>query len=55
MLAGLNILAVRAIEDHIAALGAEGHLDRISENIEARKHLVAGGFVEAYVFGRHVA
>jgi hypothetical protein len=34
--------AVRAVENYVAAFGAEGHLYRIGENIDARDDLGAG-------------
>src|SRR6266702_4187631 len=46
--------AVRALQDHVAALGTEGHLVRIGEDVDPGKQLVPRGFVETYVFGRHV-
>src|SRR6266571_988292 len=46
--------AIGAIEDHVAALGSEGHPDRIGENVDAREHLVARSIMKTDIFGRHV-
>ena len=46
--------AERALEHHVAALGAEGHLDRVGQNVHARDHAVAGVLVEFDVFSCHV-
>src|SRR6266852_5070058 len=43
-----------ALQDHVTALGTEGHLDRVGENVDPGEQLVPRGFVETYVFGRHV-
>src|SRR6266705_2643921 len=51
---GYRGCAIGAIEDHVAALGAEGHPDRIGEDIDAREHLVARGLMKPDIFGRHV-
>ena len=47
--------AERLVDDHVAALGAEGHLDRVGERVDAAQHAVAGVGVETYVLGRHMS
>src|SRR5262249_54720667 len=41
------------VENDVAALGAERHLDRIGKGIDAAKHFIAGIGRELYVFGSH--
>jgi hypothetical protein len=41
------------VEHHVAALGAERHLDRIVENIDAAQHLVARVDRESDFLGSH--
>src|SRR5581483_3860184 len=41
------------LEHHVAALGAQRHLDGIGENIDAAQHALARVLGEAYVFGCH--
>ncbi len=43
----------RLVEDDVAALGAERHLDRVVENLDATQHFVARVRGKAYVFGSH--
>ncbi len=43
--------AERLVENDVAALGAERHLDGIGENIDAAQHLVAGFGGKFYDFG----
>ncbi len=43
----------RALQHNVAALGAEGDLDRVGENVDPGEQLVPRGLVETYVFGRH--
>ena len=45
--------AVRLVEDDIAALGTQRHLDGVVEDIDAAQHSVARVGGEAYVFGGH--
>ena len=45
--------AIRFVEDHVAALGAEGDLDGVGEEVDAAKQPVAGIGAESYVFGGH--
>ena len=45
--------AERLVEDDVAALGAERHLDRVGENVDAAQHLVARVGGKSYVFGCH--
>jgi hypothetical protein len=45
--------AERAVQNHIAALGAQGDLDRIGQDVDAGHHAVTGGIAEAYVFSCH--
>src|SRR4029077_18437501 len=47
--------AERALEDHVAAFGTEGHFDRVGENVDPGEQLVPCGFVETYVFSGHVS
>ncbi len=42
------------LQHHIAALRAEGHLDRIGQDIDARDHAVAGGITKPDFFCRHL-
>jgi hypothetical protein len=42
-------------DDHVAALGAEGHLDGVGENVHAVQQALAGVRGESYVFSSHVA
>ena len=44
----------RALEHHVAALGAEGDLDRVGQDVHALDHAVAGVAAENYVFCCHV-
>src|SRR6185369_4682997 len=45
-----------ALFDHdVAALGAERHLHRVGENVDAAQHAVAGVTGKFNVFGSHVA
>src|SRR6185437_3936045 len=46
--------AERLVDHHVAALGTEGNLHRIGEDIDAADHLVAGIGRKLYVFGCHV-
>ena len=41
------------VDDDVAALGPEGHLDRTREKFDAAQDLLAGGFFENELFGRH--
>jgi hypothetical protein len=45
--------AERALEDHVAALRAEGDLDRIGQDVHAGDHAGAGVLFEFDVFGCH--
>src|SRR5688572_22172008 len=45
--------AERALEDHVAALRAEGDLDRIGQDVHARDHANARVLFEFDVFGCH--
>ena len=42
------------VEHDVAAFGAEGHLHRIGEDVDAFEHLVAGIGIEFDVLGRHL-
>ena len=42
------------VEHDVAALGAERHLHRIGENVDAAQHAVARVGGEFYVFGSHL-
>ena len=46
--------AERLVEDDVAALRAERHLDRVGEDVDAAQHLVARVGGKTYVFGSHV-
>ncbi len=46
--------AERLVEDDVAALGAERHLDGVGENVDAAQHALAGIGGELDVFGSHV-
>ena len=45
--------AERLVDDDVAALGAERHLHRVGEDVDAAQHAVAGVGGESYVFGSH--
>ena len=45
--------AVGLVEDDVAALRTERHLDGVVESIDAAQHAVAGVGGEAYIFGGH--
>ena len=45
--------AERLVENDVAALGAQRHLDGVGENVDAAQHLVARVGGKAYVFGSH--
>ena len=45
--------AVALVENDVAALGAERHLDGVGENVDAAQHPVARVGGETYVFGSH--
>ena len=42
------------VDDDVAALGAEGDLHRVGENVDAAQHALAGFTAEADFFGSHV-
>ena len=42
------------VEDHVAALRTEGHLDRIGQDVHALKHALPGAITKLYVFRAHV-
>src|SRR5690606_23751825 len=42
-------------DHHVAALGAQGHLHRIGEDVDAANHLVAGVGRELYFLGGHMS
>ena len=42
------------IENHVAALGTEGHLDRIGQDVHALEHALPGAIAKLYVFRAHV-
>ena len=42
------------VEDDVAALGAEGHLDRVGEDVDAAQDALAGVARKAHVFRCHV-
>src|SRR6266487_3958724 len=42
-----------ALQHHVAALGAEGYLDRIGEDIDPGEQLVPRRLMKTYVFSRH--
>jgi len=44
----------RLVDNHVAALGAEGDLHRVSENVNAAEHSLAGFAAEADFFCSHV-
>ena len=44
---------VGPVDDHVAALGTEGDLHRVSENVNAAEHSLAGFAAEADFFCRH--
>ena len=46
--------AERLVDDDVAALGAERHLDGVGEDVDAAQHAVARVGGKAYVFGSHV-
>jgi hypothetical protein len=43
-----------AVQHHVAALGAQGHLDRVGQDIDAGHHAVPGGITKTNVFSCHV-
>ena len=43
-----------ALQDHVAALGAQGDLDRVGQDVHAFNHAVAGVRTEDDVFSCHV-
>jgi hypothetical protein len=45
--------AERLVEHDVAALGAERHLDRVGEDVDAAQHAVAGVAAEFDFFGCH--
>ena len=45
--------AVGLVEDDVAALGAQRHLDGVGEGIDAAQHAVARVGRETYIFGCH--
>ena len=45
--------AERLVENDVAALGAQRHLDGVGENVDAAQHLVARVGGKTYVFGSH--
>ena len=45
--------AERLVEHDVAALGAERHLDRVGENVDAAQHAVARVAAKMYFFGCH--
>ena len=47
--------AERALEHDVAALGAEGHFDRVGQNVHARHDAVAGGIMKLDVFSCHMS
>src|SRR6478672_2791421 len=47
--------AERLVEDDVAALGAERHLDRIVENVDTAEHAIAGIDAEFDFFGCHLS
>ena len=46
--------AVGLVENDVAALGTERHLDRVVENFDSARHAIAGIGGKSYVFGGHV-
>ena len=42
------------LEHDVAALGAQGHLDRVGQDVDAVQHLLPGVGVEFHFLGRHV-
>src|SRR5690606_1120345 len=46
--------AERTLEHHVAALGAQGHLDRVGQDVHAFNHARAGFAAEHDVFCCHV-
>ena len=45
--------AERLVDDDVAALGAERHLHRVGEDVDAVQHALTGVAGEFYVFGSH--
>ncbi len=45
--------AERLVDDDVAALGAEGDLHRVGEDVDAAQHALTGIAGEFYVFGSH--
>ena len=45
--------AERLVENDVAALGAERHLDGVGEDVDAAQHVLARVGGETYVFGSH--
>jgi hypothetical protein len=45
--------AIGLVEKHVAALGAERHLHRVGEGVDALQHAVTGVGVESYMLGSH--
>ncbi len=45
--------AERLLDDDVAALGAERHLHRVGEGVDAAQHAVAGVDGKLYVLGSH--
>ena len=45
--------AERLVDDDVAALGAERHLHRVGEDVDAVQHALTGIAGEFYVFGSH--
>ena len=41
------------VEHHVAALGAERHLDGVGQDVDAGEHARAGVITETYFFGSH--
>ena len=46
--------AVALVQDHIAALGPQGHPDRIGEYVDAVQHPLACVGAEANIFSSHI-
>ena len=45
--------AERLVDNDVAALGTEGDLHRVGEDVDAAQHALAGITGESYVFGSH--
>ena len=43
-----------ALEHHVAALGAQGDLDRVGQNVHALDHAGTGRIMKSYVFCSHI-